>query len=431
MRTTDTGRRWFRLDNAAKIYPVIMNSRHPTVFRVGAIMREPVDPVLLQRAAEQAIERFPAFKVRLRAGVFWYYLEENRARFSVEPETPYPCRRFTRKGNNRYRLRVLYHNRRIAVEVFHSLADGSGGMIFMKTMVAQYLRLQGETVGFSDTVFDVDAEPAPEEIEDAYARHANFRVIRRPSESLAYHLDGARLGEGTASVIVGSMPLDRMLGKAREHKVSLTELVAAMLIDEIQRIQQADWRHRRRPIRVSIPVNMRRHYPSATVRNFSLFANPGIEPAFGTYTFKETIDQVHHFMRFNMTAKNLNALMCANVRPEQSALLRITPLPLKTLAMRFAYYRSGESRYTTVLSNLGEVSMPEEMGRHIDRLDFMLGPSHQNPIVCAMLGSNGRLLVTFTSTIRDTALQRGFFRQIVNWGIPVEIESNGDPSTLP
>lgn len=427
MRRSESGPRWFRLDNAAKIYPVIMNSRHPTVFRVGALMREPVDPVLLQRAAEQTLPRFPAFKVRLRAGVFWYYLEENRARFSVAPETPAPCRRFTRRDNNRYRLRVLYHDRRIAVEIFHSLADGAGGMIFLKTLVAQYLRLRGTPIGYSDTILDVGAAPDPEELEDAYARHANFRVIRRPSESLSYHLDGSRLGEGAVSIIVGSMPLDRMLEQARDHKVTLTELCAAMLIDEIQQIQQRDWRHQRRPIRVSVPVNMRRHFPSATVRNFSLFANPGIEPAFGVYTFEEVVSQVHHFMRYNMTAKNLNALMCANVRPERSALLRVTPLPLKTLAMRLAYYRSGESRYTTVLSNLGDVAMPQEMSNQIERLDFMLGPSRQNPVVCAMMGSNGRLLITFTATIRETELQRGFFRRIVDWGIPVTVESNGWP----
>ena len=424
MRKDDPGRRWFRLDNAAKIYPVIMNSRHPTVFRVGIVLRETVDPDLLQQAAEQTLRRFPAFKVRLRAGVFWYYLEENTAPFPVVPESPYPCIRFGQHGDNRYRLRVMYYGRRIAVEVFHSLADGSGGMIFLKTLVAQYLRLRGETIGYTDTIFRVDDLPADEELEDAYPRHANFRVIRRPSETLAYHLTGAPLPDDEASIITGFVPLDRLLAKSKEHGVTLTEFVAAMIIAEIQKIQQAGLFHRKRPIRVSIPVNMRRYFPSATVRNFSLFANPGIEPAFGEYTFEEIVSQVHHFMRFNMTAKNLNALMCANVRPERSALLRVTPLPLKTMAMRIAYHRSGESRYTSVLSNLGQVTLPEEMARHLDHFDFVLGPSRDNPVVCAMLSYGDHVVLTFTGTIRDTALQRGFFRTLVAWGIPVDIESN-------
>ncbi len=431
MRRHESGSRWFRLDNAAKIYPVIMNSRHPTVFRIGALLREPVDPVLLQRAAEQTLQRFPAFKVRLRAGLFWYYLEENHARFAVQPESPAPCRRFGRRGNNRYRLRVLYHDRRIAVELFHALTDGAGGMTFLKTLLAQYVRLQGAAVDSTATILDVHAAPEPEELEDAYARHANFRVIRRPSETPAYHLDGSHLQEDTVSIIVGSMPLERMLAQARAHQVTLTELCVAMLIDEIQRLQQEDWRHHRRPIRVSVPVNMRRHFPSATVRNFSLFANPGIEPAFGQYTFAEIVSQVHHFMRYNMTAKNLNALMCANVRPERSALLRVTPLPLKTWVMRLAYRRSGESRFTTVLSNLGKISLPEAISRRVERLEFMLSPSRQNPIVCAMVSADDKLLITFSSTIRETDLQQSFFRRIVDWGIPVTVESNGWPGDLP
>ena len=425
MIKNDPDRRWFRLDNAAKIYPVIMNSRHPTVFRVASVLRVPVDPVLLQQAAEQTLLRFPAFKVQLRAGVFWYYLEENPADFCVEPENEFPCRPFSKHERHGYRLRVLYYGKRIAVEMFHSLADGSGALIFLKTLTAQYLRLRGETIGFSDTVFDVNAQPDAEELEDAHARHANFRVIRRPSETIAYHLHGTPLPEEEACVISGAIPLDRILAKAREYSVTLTELLAALMIARIQEIQHDGVFQHRRPIRISIPVNMRRYFPSATVRNFSLFANPGIEPAFGEYSFEEIVSQVHHFMRYYMTAKNLNALMCANVRPERSAVLRITPLPLKTLAMRFAYHQSGESRYTSVLSNIGQIVLPEEMVPHVERFEFVLGPSRDNPVLCGVMSYGDRLYVTFTGTLRETTLQREFFRTLVEWGIPVEIESNG------
>ena len=407
-----------------------MNSRHPTVFRVAAVLEEPVDPVVLQKAVDQTIGRFPAFRVRLRAGLFWHYLEEHPVPLFIEEEDVFPCRRFRKRENQRFRLRVLHFRNRISVEFFHSLTDASGAMVFLKTLTAQYLRLKDVSVPFTESILDVAEAPLDEEMEDAYSRHASFRVIRRPSETPAWHLHGTDLPEGYASVITGLVPADRMLQAARARGVTLTEWIAALLLDHLQIIQETSGRQTRRPLRVSVPVNMRRFFPSATVRNFSLFANPGIEPAFGSYSFDETVDAVHHFMRLTMTAKNLNALMCANVRPEKSTLLRLTPLPLKSLAMRVAYHQSGESRYTTVLSNIGRQVLPEGMSEHVHHLEFMLGPSRDNPVVCAVVTCGECLAITFTGTIRETTLQRRFFRSLVERDIPVELISNHIPDRL-
>ncbi|MFQ7005080.1 MAG: hypothetical protein ACLRRT_16275 [Ruthenibacterium lactatiformans] len=38
-----------------------------------------MDPALLQQALEQTLPYFAAFNVRLRHGLFWNYLETNRA----------------------------------------------------------------------------------------------------------------------------------------------------------------------------------------------------------------------------------------------------------------------------------------------------------------------------------------------------------------
>ena len=91
-----------------------MNSRHPTVFRVAAVLEDPVDPEILQKAVDQTIGRFPAFRVRLRAGLFWHYLEEQPAPLAIEKEDVFPCRRFRKAEGHRFRLRILYFRNRIA-----------------------------------------------------------------------------------------------------------------------------------------------------------------------------------------------------------------------------------------------------------------------------------------------------------------------------
>ena len=64
-------KKWFKLDNAAKLYPAVATSRWTSAYRVSAELYEPVQPALLRRAVDRVLPRFPALKVRMRSGLFW------------------------------------------------------------------------------------------------------------------------------------------------------------------------------------------------------------------------------------------------------------------------------------------------------------------------------------------------------------------------
>jgi len=61
---------WFKLDNAAKIFPAVSTKIETNTFRVQFALKEIVDPELLQLAADGILERYPMFKVRLKSGFF-------------------------------------------------------------------------------------------------------------------------------------------------------------------------------------------------------------------------------------------------------------------------------------------------------------------------------------------------------------------------
>ena len=63
--------KWYRLDNAAKLYPAIKNRRWTAIFRISVDLDEPVDRELLQQALVMVTRRLGIFACRLRAGVFW------------------------------------------------------------------------------------------------------------------------------------------------------------------------------------------------------------------------------------------------------------------------------------------------------------------------------------------------------------------------
>ncbi len=84
--------RWRRLDNTAKIFPVIANEQVSQVFRISVTLKETVDPELLQQALEEILPEIRNFRVKLRRGLFWYYFEENTRIPKVQRENTYPCR---------------------------------------------------------------------------------------------------------------------------------------------------------------------------------------------------------------------------------------------------------------------------------------------------------------------------------------------------
>lgn len=129
-------------------------------------------------------------------------------------------------------------------------------------------------------------------------------------------------------------------------------------------------------------------------------------------------------MALETTAKNLRARFSENVQSERSLPLRLAPLFLKNLAMRLVFNLVGDRITSTCFSNLGLVTLPPEMGQYVTRMDMMLGPMAQNRTICAGISYNNRLHLTFTSTIRETDLQRIFFTTLVKQGLHVKIESN-------
>ena len=90
----DRSRIWMPLDNAALIFPAIRRRNWNNVFRESVTLTEDVDPALLQQAVDELMPRFPSFYLRLRQGVFWYYLEQVAEAPKIREEYSYP----TQKG---------------------------------------------------------------------------------------------------------------------------------------------------------------------------------------------------------------------------------------------------------------------------------------------------------------------------------------------
>lgn len=418
-------RKWYKLDNAAKIYPAVRTKKWSGNFRVSVSLNEDVDASVLQQALNDVRKRIVNFNLELHAGFFWYYLEETAREVRVEPDTASPCGRIGGKHNRDMPYRVKYYKNRIAVECFHVLTDGTGGLNFLKTLTARYLFLKhGIEIPCEYGIVNCSDMPDEEEMEDAFKRYAKFRTMKSRSELKGYHFKGTKLPDERTDVVTGVISVADIMKKSKEYGVSLTEFITSLMIQAFMECQSESKKKVLRPIKVSVPINLRQIYPSKTFRNFALYINPGIEPRYGDFTLEEITQEVHHFMRMNNKEKYLNAIMCKNLSSEMNPFLRLTPLLIKNPAMFLAFKKYGETLVSSTFSNLGLVKVPKIMERYIERFEFMLGRFMAGMPSAAAASFKDTLCLTWTSGKVEKDVERRFFTSLIKMGIHVKIESN-------
>ena len=365
---------WYRLDLSAIVYPTLQRRDFSSVYRLSVLLKEDVNPDVLQQAVDIAIKRFPTYKSAMRKGLFWRYLEPNNNPGPiVQKDVRNFCMPMPFKSNNRYLVRFYWYGRRIALEAHHSLGDGTGGMFLLQTVTAVYLRLLGHPVANDGFVLDVDSEPDPEEFEDAYMRYANAQVRpARPAEK-TYRVRGTKEPFYTLNVIDGIMSVKEVMQVAKRYNATVTEYLNAVLLYSLLQKQEHDFHLKLRPVRIAMPVNLRRFFPSKTLRNFITMVYPSIDPRLGEFTFEEIVAHVHNYMRYYINEKFLKGDITTNAATKRNPFIRIVPLFIKDFVVRLFYTRVQDKNSSAGLTNLGAVYVPDDMKPYLERFDIYMG----------------------------------------------------------
>lgn len=418
---------WYKLDLSAIVYPTLQRKDFSSVYRLSVLLKEEIDPALLQKALDMTLSRFPTYKVAIRKGLFWRYLEpNNRPGPFVTPDIKNPCMPMPFKANNRYLLRVYYYGRRISLEAHHCLGDGTGGMCVLQTLTAVYLGLLGHFITPSGFVLDIKSSPESEELEDAYMRYANARVRPpRPGEK-TYRVRGTKEPFYTLNIIDGIMSVREVMAVAKKYDATLTEYLNAVLLYALLQKQEHDMPFRFRPVKIAMPVNLRRFFPSKTLRNFITMVYPSIDPRLGDYTFKEIVEQVHHYMKYYINEKFLRGDITTNAATQRNPVIRVVPLFIKDFVVRTFYTKVQDKNSSAGLTNMGALKVPEDMKPYIERFDIYMGQPFSSRTNCAIISFEDTLTINFASSIAETDVECLFFRKLVQDGIHVTIESNRD-----
>lgn len=416
---------WYKLDLSAIVYPTLQRKDFSSVYRLSVLLKEEIKPEILQQAVDMALPRFPTYKAAIRKGVFWRYLEPNdRPGPFVQPDIKNPCMPMSFKANNRYLVRVYYFGRRISLEAHHSLGDGSGAMCVLQTITAVYLRLLGYEIDNGEYVLDIDSEPQAQELEDAYMKYANAQVRPPRPEEKTYRVRGTKEPFYTLNIIDGILSVSQVMEVAKKYNATITEYLNAVLLYALMQKQEKDRHLKLRPVKIAMPVNLRRFFPSGTLRNFITMIYPGIDPRLGEYSFEEIVIHVHNYMRYYINEKFLRGDITTNAATQSNPFIRVVPLFLKDIVVRSFYTRVQDKNSSAGLTNMGVMKTPENMKEHIERFDIYMGQPFSTRTNCAIISFGDILTINFASSIIEADVERYFFRKLVRDGIHVKIESN-------
>ncbi len=414
-------KKWYKLDNAALMYPLVARGESISIFRVSALLRDPVDPVELQYAVNDIAARFPTICGSVKNGFFWPFIDRPTIPITVKPQTKVPGRPM-KVDSRRSQIRVNYIGNQISVEFFHSATDGTGGIIFLNSLIRRYFQRLGYKIDCTNC-FDYRDIPSLEEIRDNFAAvtvKKNPPPCPKPVKSKK--LNGTLQRGGKYVTVRGVMSASQLKSVAKQHNATVTEYLGAVQLMALNRLAAVTNSPENPPIRVLIPVNLRRVYDMETIRNFSSYIFYQYN---GQNDIDEVIDDIRKQTEEQMTDDYFRGMVSFNYNNGNSPLLKIVPLAVKRFVLGCIVSGRGDGVVNcSTLSNLGIVKAPKQFDDLVLRYDFMLGKPAKKTNNFAVATYNDTCVISMTSPFVERDCEMYFFRKLAEAGIDIAVESD-------
>lgn len=419
-------RRWSRLDNASKIFLAARSSRDSKVFRLSCELREDVQAELLQQALDETLEDFPLFRSCLRRGIFWYYLEDCADRPLVQEEKDLPCSPLYRPDKPGLLFRVLYYRRRIHLEVFHSLTDGTGALWFLQALLVRYLVLEkGRALTEEEQQF-LNPPYLEQMNEDSFSRlfsHQNRKQrTKAPRKKRSvYRVKGSRTPDKRLNIVEFQLSLKEALARSKALDVTLTIYLTALFVQGVfQRMPECE---KDKQLTISVPINLRKRYGSYSARNFFAAVTLQLQPEELESGLTTICRRLSEELQKKSSAEFLDRHLAQLQAYEENPFLRIMPRVLKDPILAFFNHR-GNRDISLSISNLGQLKLPSGLMPELEAAS--LAVAVQRPQLCC-ISSGDVLTVVLLSPFLERDWQELTLNLLRAEGFTVSSDANELP----
>lgn len=412
---------WYRLDNAAKIIPATMTGADTRVFRLVCELKEEVDPDVLQEALEDSLREYPYMNCCMRKGVFWYYLDELKTKAVVQKDSQPALQALYRSGRKNLLYRLCYLDRRIVLEMFHVLSDGTGGFMFFEHIVSCYLIRKhhidpSRIKAGSSSMEERQQDAFSQFYEKGKSKKRNF--LKEMFPVTAYRLRGREDDNLQEHLIEGTVSAAQVVELAHRFHVTVGVLVTSLWVEAI--LKQMRHSEYEKPVVVSVPVNLRQFFPSETARNFFGVINVAYDPRQYDGNLESVLSVIDTAFQEELTPEKVQATMNSYAELEHNYAVKLIPLPLKEIGLMGITHMMNRG-VTTSVSNVGKVVLPEELDPYVEKFcSFM---ACKTIFVCIST-FHDHMVFGITSCFERHPTACSFFRRLTELGVRVEIATN-------
>ena len=400
----------FAVDNISILFLARMCKTHTNTFRFSMTLKEPIRPDLLQIAVDKIWKRFPSIIAAFRPGFFNYTQYPAKQPPQVQHD-PGLLITMTLEEIHNCAYRVFYKDCTISIEAFHALTDGYGSLACFTTLVAEYLRLMyGMEIPVEKTLVDLNEESKDSETIDDCVTFQNDKPRMLPKRN-SYQLERDADPQWEVKNTPHVFPTKAILEAAHKHGVSATTLLAGVMAQSVMEIQESHGKATK-PVRIMVPVDLRRIFGSRTLRNFSLYTLPAMEIEDTHLDTTSLMQKMHTQIRDQISKESLQSQLSYYVRSQQHPLFRMIPRVLKYAALRVGYSIMGEINSSVTVTNLGKLSLPDVMAEQVENCEVIMTPRTNSPYGCSIISYGDELTVNIVTFRRESELDPVFAKNM-------------------
>lgn len=411
---------WRKLDDQAKVFALASNRKYSSIFRLSVVLKEIIEPEFLQQAVEVALEKYKVFKVKLRHGFFWYYFEENKLKPIINKENEYPFKKVNTKENNDYLFKVTYFDKKINIDFFHVLTDGSGGAEFLKEILHRYLEFKYPNELEKQ---EMNQEEIIKDSENAYKK--NYRRYKRNNIHFkkAYMLKGEELKKGQVAINHFNINLNDIKKYTKQKECSLSMYLVAMIAYSTYETNYKV-NDGKEPINLCIPINLKKYFETETLSNFFSYMMVSLNIKRNqTYSFDDILNIVKKEFEKKLKIEKIIKTMSLDAGTTNNFLVRIVPLLIKKIVVRLGSLEV-KRHFTMTISNTGKFEVQDKYKKYIESTLVILAPDWAEKVKCGICSYGDNLVVTFGSLLQDNSIERVFKNLLVENNIRFKTEGN-------
>jgi len=405
---------WRKLDNTAKIFS-LDDIRRTNTFRCSVILKNHIDVGVLKQAVNRTLKYHPEFKVKIGVGFFWNYFEPNKKEPIIKKESDIPCQHIDFKKNNDYLFKVTYYKKKINIDFFHALTDGAGALQFLKSIIYNYLDLKNNLPFFENKT------PKAIKYQDFYLKKYDKSLKEEKSFNEAYLLP-KKINKNINNTYHYIININDIKKVCKNYKVTITEYLTATHIYAIyQTLYQKD---QNKEIVITVPIDLRKYYQVETFSNFFVCTEINSKILEKNLTsFEEVLVEVHKDFQEKVQEDKIKKYLARDVRLGTNLPIRLVPLFIKKLFIKYAGSFITKSSTSTV-SNVGIVNIEEKYQKYIDNILVLVLPGKFQKVKCTICSYNKKLNVTMNSNIDDIEFEQAFFKLLKKNIKNIKVKSN-------